>query len=144
MTLNTVPVFRTMYNNMPLPGFTNTMPSMTTPDMSMSLVELIKRFGSGSVPLNVGNDPYYDGLGHDTEITDDVLLGRHWDTYDLDEKHEILKTLKGDYSRITKGIAEGQKAKADKLAADRKADLDERNAIKKYLEARAAERTNTP
>lgn len=100
-------------------GETNKMPSMTVPDQSMTLVELIDRFASGD-EMSLGQRMYYDGIGHDVTVEDDLLLGRHWDSFDLSEKHDILKNAKHDFEKINKGVKLAQKERAEKLEAERK------------------------
>lgn len=133
---NTVTVslnrFSNQWNKPKDAGVALTMPHMTTPDMTMSLVELIEQFASGGTK-NLGKAIYFDGKGNDTVIEDDLLLGRHWDSFDIIEKHEILADAKTDFARINQGIAEQQKNKADALAAQRKQKSEDNKKILAYL-----------
>lgn len=118
----------------------NKLPSMTTPDMSMTLVELIDRFASGD-ELNLGKRLYYDGQGDDVQLEDDLLLGRHWDSFDLTEKHDILKNAKRDFSRITEGVKLAQKERADKLAAEREEKAKKDKEILDFIEKQKLEKS---
>lgn len=100
--------------------------------MSMSIVEIIDKFASGRT-LNLGKELIYDGIGHGTVIEDDLLLGRHWDSLDIIEKHEILADGRRDFTRITEGIKQAQKTKADQLEAERKADKENHQKVLNFL-----------
>lgn len=110
----------------------NKKPSMTNPDMSMSIVEIIDKFASGRT-LNLGKELYYDGMDHGTVIEDDFLLGKHWDSFDIIEKHEILAQGKTDFSRIKEGIKTAQKERADLLEAQRKQKNEDEKQILQFM-----------
>lgn len=112
-------VVNTHYKKVKSPGQENNMPHMTSPDMSMPLVELINRFASGN-PADIGQALYYDGIGHDVEITDDILLGVNWESLDIVDKHNILKQANRDFSRIQEGVKKGQQIKAQEMEEKRK------------------------
>lgn len=114
------PIINTHYKKVNPPGQVNKMPHMTIPDMSMPLVELIDRFASG-ILADIGQSLYYDGEGHEVEITDDVLLGVNWNSLDIVEKHAILKQTGRDFSKIQEGVKKGQELKAQELEKQRKA-----------------------
>lgn len=134
------PPMRTHWDNKPTGGVDlSKMPHMTTPDMSMSVLDIITKFGSGSVPLNVGHRLYYDGIGHEVDLEDDILAGRHWDSLDIVEKHDILKRAQNDFSRINKGIKEAQKEKAKKLEAERRQEAEQRKKFDEWVKTQNKE-----
>ncbi|QGF19333.1 hypothetical protein [Antarctic microvirus COCH21_V_SP_16] len=59
----------------------NNSPSLTIPDQTMSINEIVRRFASG-LPLGGNRVPEYDG-------EDDVLDGINPKTLDMSELHEI-------------------------------------------------------
>lgn len=132
VTVSVTPVFQTMYNYQRELGRIFDMPSLTVPDHTMSLVEIIDKFTTGGMAQNLGQKLWYDGEGDDVLITDDILLGRHWDSFDIDEKHEIIKKADNDFRRLNEGIALQQKDKADKLAAKRKQDAEDMAEFKAW------------
>jgi len=140
LTLEETPpkVWRTNYRPIPAPGEINNMPSMTVPDQSMSLIELWAKFGSGSQMVNVGHELYYDGIGDEVDVSDDFLAGKHWDSLDLVEKHDILKLGRKDFTRINEGIAAAQKEKAAQLEQKRKQEAQDLADMKAYIKSKAA------
>lgn len=112
-------------------------PTMTVPDHTMSLVEIIDRFATSGTQLNLGQKLWYDG-DQDVEITDDILLGRHWDSFDIDEKHEILKKADADFSKINQGIKLAQKEKAQKLEEERKSHAEQIKMFKEWSQKQKA------
>lgn len=87
----------------------NPYPSLTTPDMTMTIPEIMRNFASG-LPLGGMNKPEYIGEGHDVEVEDDVLQGRNWHTLDLSEKFDIMYNSHADLKKIKQGIAERETA----------------------------------
>jgi len=76
--------------------------SLTEPDKAMTMEELFKRFASGQ-PLNVQLESLFHG-GDDTEVSDDYLEGVNFQSLDISEKHELLKNIDLDLSKLKKGI----------------------------------------
>jgi hypothetical protein len=87
-------------------GEINTMQSMTLPDQTMSIPELIKRYAQG-LPLGAPNVPLYE-----ENPEEDLLGGRNWNTLDLTEKQEFIKSAKNEIQQINKRI---NKKKSDTI-----------------------------
>lgn len=127
------PRFRNQWNPIPPGGQVNSAPSMTKPDDTMTVVELLDIFG-GSLADNLGRKLYYDGIGDEVDIQDDYLAGQHWDSLDIVEKHEVLKRLNNDFSRLNAGVKKGQQEKAEQLAQQRLAQKQRDDMFDKWLE----------
>jgi hypothetical protein len=121
VTMTTLSPWRNQWNAMKLPAQEFLLPSLTSPDMSMTLVEIIDRFATSGATLDIKAKMFSDGDEHDMDIKDDYLVGRHWESFDLDEKHEIIKQADRDWRRINDGITAAQKQKGEALEAKRKA-----------------------
>lgn len=124
---------RTQHYAPPLGGEKNTLPHMTVPDESMSIAEIISKYGSGTVPLNVGLQPYWDGEGDTVDITDDFLAGRHWDSLDIIEKHEYLNNAKLNLNRFNEGLKKTALEKSKKLEEQRQAEIAYRKKVEDFM-----------
>lgn len=80
-------------------GEVNTLPSMTRPDESMSIIEIVNRFAKG-LPLGGQKNPVYNG--EDSGIPD------NWDKMDLSEQMAFKE------EHLAK-IAELQKEREDQI-----------------------------
>jgi len=69
-------------------GEINTKPSMTIPDQTMSIPELIRRYANGQ-SLGGGRIPQYE--------ENDILNGKPFASFDLSEQHDIVRNLKNEY-----------------------------------------------
>ena len=69
-------------------GETNTKPSMTIPDQTMSIPELIRRYANGQ-SLGGVKTPIYE--------ENDILNGRPFASFDLSEQHDIVRNAKNEY-----------------------------------------------
>lgn len=128
-----LPVFKTPFNRQAFPRRyeTNELPSMTSPDKTLTIKQIIDRFQKG-LPLLGQKTPTYIGEGHETAVEDDILLGYNWDTFDLSEKHEIIKQASTDLKKLNKGIEDSRK-EAREIRA--KKDRDFQAKLKKLLDA---------
>lgn len=88
--------FKNHYNSKPDKGEINNKPSLTVPDQTMSVTELLKRYASG-MPIG-GKSPLYHGETEDDDIGDHVL--QNMDQLDridyLREKEQEFLKLKTD------------------------------------------------
>lgn len=99
--------FRTKYNRKEQPkGEVNTLPSMTVPDQSMSIQEIVRRYASG-LPLGGERVPFY--MDEDTDLPDLSKM-------DKIERLETLRELADEYTEKTTKIKNAQKDKAKKEA----------------------------
>lgn len=120
------PTIRTRYTSMFYPKNMemNIMPSMTVPDMSMTVGELVKRFAQG-LPLDGGKTPLWEEEG---DMPDMVKL-------DLAERQQVIEEAVEEIKTIEKRVKErkqrGQQMELDKIVAARvQAKLDEANKNK--------------
>lgn len=93
--------FQTAYNRQPTVGEVNKEPSMTVPDQTMSLREIVRRYAAG-LPINGVKIPLYDENPEDDVLPDPRTL-------DLAEREEMalqyaeeLALLKEKYQLQTK------------------------------------------
>ncbi|QGF19321.1 hypothetical protein [Antarctic microvirus CAA_003_V_4] len=70
----------------------NNSPSLTIPDQTMSINEIVRRFASG-LPLGGNRVPEYDG-------EDDVLDGINPKTLDMSELHEIRQEFANELKAL--------------------------------------------
>jgi hypothetical protein len=70
-------------------GETNSKPSKTIPDQTLSIPELIKRYANGQ-SLGGVKTPFYE----DT----DILNGKPFASFDLSEQYDIVKNAKQEYT----------------------------------------------
>jgi len=103
------------YSTIPRPGESNNSPSLTVPDQSMSVMELIRRFGQG-LPLTGLKTPLYEEEG-DPETIDPRKM-------DLSEVEEEL-------DRISERIAERKQKLNEDMAEKRKLKEEAENASRK-------------
>lgn len=87
-------------NEFPDDGEINDMPSMTVPDMAMSMKDIMKRFASG-LPIEGERVPFYGGED------DDLPDFSHMDPAELEEyRDRVSQELK----ELNRGIAEQKEA----------------------------------
>lgn len=85
-------------------GEINEFPSLTIPDQSMSVREIIRRHSSG-LSLNGLRVPEYDG---ETDPTG--LNGRDFRTLDLSEKHDLIRENRQHIKNLQTQAIENAKA----------------------------------
>jgi len=79
-------------------GEVNNKPSLTLPDQTLSIPELIRRYAQG-LPLGA------PAVGHyDEEPEEDLLNGKNWNTLDLSEKANFMQAAKEEYHEISKRV----------------------------------------
>lgn len=109
----------------PDPGEINTMPSMTVPDQSMTIEELVYRYTHG-LDLGGGRVPVYDSES-------EIEYPSNWDALDISEKHDWLRERHDEYKELEAKL-QGEK---NRLAAEaREKEIEERvqEKIKKTRE----------
>lgn len=90
----TKPTINTPWNRRQPVGEINSLPSMTIPDQTMSIPEILRRFASG-LPLQGNKNPIYDG-------EDDILEGIDPRTLDISEIHELRENMEAELADIKK------------------------------------------
>lgn len=120
------PTIRTRFTSMFFPKNMeiNDQPSMTVPDMSMTVGELVKRFAQG-LPLDGGKTPLWEEEG---DMPDMAKL-------DLAERQQVIEEAVEEIKTIEKRVKErkqrGQQMELDKIVAARvQAKLEEANKNK--------------
>lgn len=81
-------------------------PSMTIPNQSMSIPELISRYAKG-LPLGGARVPVYE------DDSEDLLDGVNWNTLDLSEKASFMDMMRKEVSDIKGRLKESQKKKTE-------------------------------
>lgn len=113
-------VFQTQYNTFYDEGEVNDEPSMTTPDMALSMGEIMTRFNQGR-PLNIrSRNQTFTG---DTELPN-VAAMSEMDSIDM------VEALKVHQRDLEAQLAEQKQKRADR-----------RNALRKQKEAKQASTT---
>jgi len=79
-------------------GEINTLPSLTIPDQTLSIPELIKRYAQG-LPLGAPSVALYD-----ENPEEDLLNGRNWKTLDISEKANFIQAAKQEYHEINQRV----------------------------------------
>jgi hypothetical protein len=125
--------FQTPWNRKPSRPEVNNLPSLTSPDQSLTIPQIMARFAKG-LPLGGGYTPQYHGEGHETNIQDDILLGRNWDSLDLSEKHDIIKEASHDYTKIKQGQADQRAAEKTATETRKKQKAETIEKFQKYME----------
>lgn len=98
--------FRTQYNyGERVPGEINNSPSMTVPDQSMTIQEIISRYARG-LPLGGQRVPVYDG-------EEDPLEGVNINTLDLAERQQILEQKKQELADLKQRVIDKEKRKKE-------------------------------
>lgn len=96
----------------PIIGETNTMPSKTVPNQSMSVRELMIRFAAG-LPLTGAKVPLYEGESEEPDI----------DKMDLIEREAYYKELAERRAEVVKRIKDAkmkaEEVKMERIVADR-------------------------
>lgn len=77
-------------------GETTNKPSMTIPDQTMSIPELMRRYANGQT-LGGSKVPVYDG-------DEDILNGVNWQSLDLSEKAAYMKEFANELKDHKKQI----------------------------------------
>lgn len=91
------------YDHTKIRGEVNTKPSLTVPDQTMSIKEILERFARG-LPFQAGKVPIYEG---EEEIPD-------LRTMDLADIQELTESAKENLENQKEKYAKLQKAKAAK------------------------------
>lgn len=112
---------RTPYSTSPTTGEKVTQPSMTVPDQSMTISEILRRFGSG-LPLGGQRVEFYEG-------EEDMFDGINPATLDITEKEAIIQERVNELAELQKK----QKHQSKKQKEAQQLDLEEQ--IKKQLKA---------
>jgi hypothetical protein len=103
-------------------GEINNSPSMTIPDQTLSIPQLIKRYANGQSLGGQVKTPQYE--------ENDILNGRPFASFDLSEQHEIVRNAKNEYTETIERLRNTQTAKStinvDRL--DSNFDEDKRSA----------------
>lgn len=110
--LSPVPVIRTQYNSRyhPKKQEINDEPSMTVPDMAMSINEIMKRFANG-MPIDGGKVPMYEEEG-------DVMRSDEYKKLDLAEREEYMESVRQELIDIQKRVKE-RRAKVEQDNLDK-------------------------
>lgn len=100
------PKFCTPYNreNFPVQKEKNTLPSLTVPDQTMSIKEIMRRFAQG-LPMEGEKVPVYDGEENDLPDS------RTMDLADIQEMRERIKNDIEEGERALKHYKQQQKPK---------------------------------
>lgn len=94
--------FSNYYHQSDYEGEINNKPSMTIPNQTLSIPELIRRYASGQ-SLEGSKTPIYDD-----EPTEDILRGRPFASYDLSEQHQIIRQAKQYYDETINRLRNNQ------------------------------------
>lgn len=107
------PRFKThwQYDAANVDGESNDLPSLTIPDMSMSIHEMIAKLRIGTLPAEFVRDVLYSNSDDFDEVTDELVAA-----YDLHDKHEELKRLRLKFERMRELRTEA--AEASKSPSD--------------------------
>lgn len=94
---------KTYFNNVPTKGKKFTMPSMTVPEQSLTIRQILDRYARG-IPLE-SKQPIWD----DNADIDDFMPDPR--TLDLAEREEFAQSAKAELEEVKKRIAEKQNIK---------------------------------
>jgi hypothetical protein len=83
-----------MVKDKQIKGEVNNKPSLTVPDQTLSIPELMKRYANG-LPLGSPLVPLYE-----ENPEEDLLGGRNWKTMDLSEKAVFVKEVQNEINEI--------------------------------------------
>lgn len=86
--------FKTQYNSIPSKGEVNNGKDMTVPDQSMTISEILRRFGSG-LPLGGSRVEFWEG-------DEDMWNGVDPRTLDISEREAIIKDRVAELAFIQK------------------------------------------
>lgn len=106
--------FKSIASPAPSPGVPGGRPKLVTPDMSISLEEILRRFTRGE-PLEIGRD----GLQYDDDGDVDLEKLKHMDLVDRQEFAEKLKATTKQYEKEQKAREKREKERLDKLAVEK-------------------------
>lgn len=88
---------RTWFNHEPTKGEVNNQPSLTVPDQTMSMREIMLRYASG-LPISGNNaEPQYDDL-------DSPYAGLNLNTLDLSERYDLADEVQREYEELQEEI----------------------------------------
>lgn len=82
--------------------------SLTVPDQSLTLRQIVYRYASGNLPIGLAKDVVYDGDEEDNFVVD-PLNEQNFDLTDMQEYERELRDLSEKFERV--------KAKAQNVAA---------------------------
>lgn len=124
--------FKTKYNAKRFPdqGEVNTEPSMTIPDQSLTVAELVYRFTHGQ-PLGGQRTPLYDD---DQEIN----YPANWEKLDISEKYQFMYERQKEYQ----DLAESLNLKKNQLLKEKQDQEIERRVQEKIKATRESRGTN--
>lgn len=102
------PRFKTHFNSLPDPGEVPTGPSLTVPDQSMSIKEILQRYARGLSTEDRERVPFYDG----EEFVPDIKK------LDLADIQELKEQTAEEIRRHRKTLSDAKAKSAAKKAAD--------------------------
>ncbi|WNK14130.1 MAG: hypothetical protein [Microvirus sp.] len=88
-------------------GEINNMPSLTIPDQTLSIPELIKRYANGQSLGGQVKIPQYE--------ENDILNGRPFASFDLSEQHDIVRNAKNEYQETIDRLRNNKKQSANEV-----------------------------
>lgn len=83
------------YDKNSIQGEVNEKPSLTIPDMSMSISEMIQKLRIGTLPADFVREVLYSDSNDFDEVVDELV-----DSYDISDKVEELKRLRAKFERV--------------------------------------------
>lgn len=101
--------FKTPYNATPAKGERNTQPSMTIPDQTLSVKQILDRYAKG-LPLGGQKVPIYEADENST--FDDYMPDPK--TLDISERHEMAQDAKKELRDIKSKLNKKAREKAEK------------------------------
>lgn len=94
--------FRNPYTFTPPAGEKNGKPSLTIPDQTLTIPEILKRYARGQSLGGSLGEPIYDG-------DDDIMQGRHPKTLDLTEKQQLEDDVTAELIEIKERTSKKKK-----------------------------------
>lgn len=117
------PKFKTPYNSIPDPGESFRNPSLTLPDQTLSIKQIMDRYASGR-PLTDVKTPHYNG-------EDDDFFPPNFDRLDLIDRKDLLDVQKLRISEIRQKIDEKRKQTEEQKQKQAQEELEQ---LRKYKE----------
>lgn len=87
----------TWFNHEPTKGEVNNMPSLTIPDQTMTMREIMQRFASGQQILGNNTEPQYDDL-------ESPYSGINLKTLDISERYDLAEEVQREYEELQEEI----------------------------------------
>lgn len=97
--------FKTAYNAIPEEGEVNNMPSMTIPDDTMSVAEIMERYARG-LPIAGQKVPSYEL----SEEENEALIPADWEKLDISERVEFMEDNAARIAAMQKELIERREA----------------------------------